>query len=119
MLARGALPNERQSAARHGRTISRMEFFILGKPLIQQTPNSASDIGFGQVSLQQKRAEIRKCIGVVTVSDVPAGKLDAAMNIGILLTFDQRSHGFGRAVFCFHLNRDQGHCRSDEKILFQ
>ena len=46
-------------------------------------------------------------------------EFNAAMNIGILLAVDQRSHRLGSPVRGLHLNRDQGTCRSDEEVLFQ
>ena len=78
-----------------------------------------SDIGSSQIAFQQKSTEVGESIDIITISDVSAGELDAAMDIRILLTADQGPHGLGSPVFGLHLNRDQGACRSDEEILFQ
>ena len=77
------------------------------------------DIGPGQVAFQQESAEVREGIDVITVSDISAGKLNAAMNIRIFLTADQSSHGFGRPVFGLYLNRNQEICSSDEEVLLK
>mgnify|MGYP007062594886 CR=1 FL=1 len=57
------------------------------------------------VSAGKRRS--REGIDVITIPDVPAGELNAAVNIRILLTADQGPHGLGSPVLGLHLNRDQ------------
>ena len=78
-----------------------------------------SDIGSSQIAFQQESTKVGESIDIITISDVSAGELNATVNIRILLTADQGPHGLGSPVLSLRFNRDQGACRSDEKILFQ
>ena len=58
-----------------------------------------SQVCLCQIPFQQESAEIGKCVDVIVEADIAAGKLDAAVNVVILLTGNQCTGGFCRAVF--------------------
>ena len=53
-------------------------------------PPSISRLQF-EIPLQQERAEVWECINAVVASDVASGKLDAAVNVRVLIAVNQRS----------------------------
>ena len=68
--------------------------------------------GFSQVCLcqipfQQESAEIGKCVDVIAEADITAGELDAAVDVFVFFTGNQRADGFCRAIFCLDLYGNQ------------
>lgn len=78
-----------------------------------------SQVCLCQIPFQQESAEIGKCVDVIVEADIAAGELDAAVNVGILLTGNQCTKGFCRAVFRLDLYGNQRACRSDKEVLLQ
>ena len=64
-----------------------------------------SQVCLCQIPFQQESAEIGECVDVVAEADIAAGELDAAVDVVILLTGNQCTKGFCRAVFRLDLNR--------------
>lgn len=72
-----------------------------------------------QIPFQQESAEIRKGINAITVSNIPADKLNTIMDISIPFARNQGSHRLSGSVICLNLYRNQGIGRSNKEILFQ
>ena len=60
-----------------------------------------------QIPFQQEGAEIGECVDVVAEADIAAGELDAAVDVFVFFTGNQRADGFCRAIFCLDLYGNQ------------
>lgn len=71
------------------------------------------------ITLQKEGAEVREGIDIFLTSDIPTDELDTAMDIAVVRVLDELAKGGGRAISCFHLQRDEFMLASDEEIFFQ
>ena len=71
------------------------------------------------ITLQKEGAEVREGIDVFLAPDIPANELDAAMDIAVVRVLDELAEGGGRAISCFHFQRDEFMLATDEEIFFQ
>lgn len=71
------------------------------------------------ITLQKEGAEVREGIDIFLTSDIPTDELDTAMDIAVVRVLDELAKGGGRAISCFHFQRDEFMLASDEEIFFQ
>lgn len=71
------------------------------------------------IPLQKEGTEVREGIDVFLAPDIPANELDAAMDIAVVRVLDELAEGGGRAISCFHFQRDEFMLATDEEIFFQ
>ena len=71
------------------------------------------------IPLQEEGAEVREGIDRFSAPDISADELDTAMDIAVVRVLDELAEGGGRAISCFHFQRDEFMLASDEEIFFQ
>lgn len=79
----------------------------------------AHRIEASDITLQKEGAEVREGIDVFLAPDIPTDELDAAMDIAVVRVLDELAKGGGRAISCFHFQRDEFMLAADEEIFFQ